>query len=238
MNDCCLLLGLQTPTSITVAPTTHSDKMLLLAPPTTQPNHLTSPSVNNGASTLVSLQDESVVLLFNNTNWCKSLNTPLPVVTKNPPVPTKDHEDPHSESSDSDLYISDAYIWSKRTYSHLKMSSNIATLKHLVTKHCPVLTDRDLTPQTLLQAENAFNKFFIAKSVAKEDKVKMILGAFKDMHIRDWIATNQEHLLDSTFKDFMAELHTNFLPSNLVETICISLLGRACQRTNVFGILH
>jgi hypothetical protein len=49
---------------------------------------------------------------------------------------------------------------------------------------------RDLTLKTLLLAENAFNKFFIAKTIAAEDQVKMILGAFEDIHICHWIATD------------------------------------------------
>ena len=90
------------------------------------------------------------------------------------------------------------------------MTSNLAIVEHPVTKHCPVLTGGDLTPQTLLLAENAFNEFFIAKNVPKEDEVKLILEAFKDVHIRDWIATDRERLLKLTFDEFMAELHTNF----------------------------
>jgi hypothetical protein len=48
------------------------------------------------------------------------------------------------------------------------------------------------TQQMLLLAENAFNEFFIAKAIPKENKVKLILGAFKDVHICDWIATDHE----------------------------------------------
>ena len=63
------------------------------------------------------------------------------------------------------------------------MSSHTATVKHPITKHCPIVTGGDLTPQTILILENTFNEFFIAKNVAKEDEVKLILGAFKDVHV-------------------------------------------------------
>ena len=63
------------------------------------------------------------------------------------------------------------------------MSSHTATVEHPVMKHCPIVTGGDLTPQTVLILENAFNEFFIAKNVAKEDEVKLILGAFKDVHV-------------------------------------------------------
>jgi hypothetical protein len=70
------------------------------------------------------------------------------------------------------------------------MTSNISTVEHFITKHCPIITGGELTPQTHLLAENMFNKFFIAQTVPKEDEVKLILGAFKDIHMRDWIATD------------------------------------------------
>ena len=79
-------------------------------------------------------------------------------------------------------------------------------------------------PQTLLLAKNMFQEFFIAKSIADKEKVKLILGVFKDMHIRDWIATDCVCLLGLIFDDFMSELCTNFLPSDWVESIQISLL--------------
>ena len=114
------------------------------------------------------------------------------------------------------------------------MSSNLSTVEHPVTKHCPILTGGELTPQTLLLAENAFNEFFIAKNVSKDDEVKLILGAFKDVHIRDWIATDRERLLTLTFDLFMSELRTNFLPTDWVESVRMSLLGMRMTRNMKF----
>ena len=106
------------------------------------------------------------------------------------------------------------------------MSVQTATIEHPITKHCPILTGGDLTPQTILLAGNTFNKFFIAKNVKKANQVKLILGAFKDAHIHDWISTNCECLLKLSFEEFIAELRTNFLPTDWVDTIRISLLGK------------
>jgi hypothetical protein len=113
------------------------------------------------------------------------------------------------------------------------MSVQTATVEHPITKHCPILTEGDLTPQTILLAENAFNKFFIAKNVKKANQVKLILGAFKDAHICNWISTNREHLKLS-FEEFIAELRTNFLPTDWVDTIHISLLGKTMSRNTKF----
>jgi hypothetical protein len=114
------------------------------------------------------------------------------------------------------------------------MPLNVATVGHPITKHCPIITGGDLTLQTILLAENAFNKFFITKNVAKEEKVKLILGTFKDVHIRNWIATDHEQLLELTFREFLGKLHANSLSSNWVETIQISLLGMQMNKNTRF----
>jgi hypothetical protein len=114
------------------------------------------------------------------------------------------------------------------------MSVQAATIEHPITKHCPILTGGDLTPQTILLAENAFNKFFIAKNVKKADQVKLILGMFKDAHIRNWISTSCERLLKLSFEDFITELRTNFLPTDWVNTICISLLRKTMSQNTKF----
>jgi hypothetical protein len=135
-------------------------------------------------------------------------------------------------SSESDSYI--AYTQIKGAYIQPKMTSNLSTVKHPITKHCPIITSGELTPQILLLTKNAFNEFFIVKTVFKEDEVKLILRAFKDVHIRDWIVMDHEHLLAVTFTTFMAKLCSTFLPLDWVETICISLLGMRMSRNMKF----
>jgi hypothetical protein len=104
-----------------------------------------------------------------------------------------------SKSSDSDSDESTAYTQQKPAYSYQKMSHTTATVEHAITKHCPIVTGRDLTPRTLLLAENVFNDFFITKTIAAENQVKMILGVFKDIHIHNWIATDHQHLLTCSY---------------------------------------
>ena len=49
-----------------------------------------------------------------------------------------------------------------------------ASVEHTITKHCPILTPGEATPQVLLILENAFNEFFIAKGIEDKDRVKYI----------------------------------------------------------------
>jgi hypothetical protein len=114
------------------------------------------------------------------------------------------------------------------------MSRSVATVEHVINKHCPILTGGDTMPQTLLILENTFNEFFIAKNVSQEDQVKLILGAFKCVYIWDWIATDRDHILTLSFNKFMTELRKNFLPSDWVETVRMSLLGMRMSKNTRF----
>ena len=83
------------------------------------------------------------------------------------------------------------------------MSSTDAVVDHPVTKHCPILSAGDITPKALIDLEDAHNEYFIAKEVDDNDKVKKILGGFKCVHIRNWIASERETLLKLSYTDFM-----------------------------------
>jgi len=107
-----------------------------------------------------------------------------------------------------------AYTSSKDAYTQPKMSSNIATVEHVTTKHCPVLTAGDISPKVMVDLTDAHNEFFLAKEIADADKVKKILGGFRCVHIRDWISCEWEQLVTLSYAAFMTELCENYLPPN------------------------
>ena len=114
------------------------------------------------------------------------------------------------------------------------MSSNIAFVEHPVTKHCLILTAGDVSPKVLVDLVNAHNEYFIAKNIDNADKVKKILGGFKDVHICDWIASDRERLLALDYEAFMAELHTNYLPANWEDNVCTQILGMKMEKNDKF----
>ena len=116
----------------------------------------------------------------------------------------------------------------------MSSTSSYASVKHALVKHCPVLTAGSITPQTMLLFENACNEFFISKSIDDDDRVKNILGAFKDVHVRDWVASERRSLLLLTFEDFMSELRKNFLPEDWVEDVRADLLGMRLKKGGNF----
>ena len=104
------------------------------------------------------------------------------------------------------------------------MSSNIAFVEHAVAKHCLILTAGDVSPKVLVDLVDAHNEYFIAKDIDNADKVKKILGRFKDIHICDWIASDRERLLALDYEAFMAELHANYLPANWEDNVRTQIL--------------
>ena len=114
------------------------------------------------------------------------------------------------------------------------MSSNDATVDHPITKHCPILSAGEITPKALIDLEDAHNEYFIAKEISEADKVKKILGGFKCVHIRNWIASERENLLELKYSDFMIELRANYLPPNWEETVRSQILGLRMEKTDKF----
>ncbi|KAF8198604.1 hypothetical protein BJ912DRAFT_922532 [Pholiota molesta] len=113
-------------------------------------------------------------------------------------------------------------------------SSSLATVKHSITKHCPILTPGDVSAKVLVDLGDAHNEYFIAKDIAETDKVKKILGGFKDVHIHDWIACEREQLIALVYKDFMAKVRSNYLPADWEETPRSQLLGMRMSKDTKF----
>ena len=114
------------------------------------------------------------------------------------------------------------------------MSSKIAFVKHPVTKHCPILTAGDISPKALVDLVDAHNEYFIAKDIDNKDKVKKILGGFKDVHICDWITSDRERLLTLDYSAFMAELCTNYLPADWEDNVRTEILSMKMDKNAKF----
>ena len=135
-----------------------------------------------------------------------------------------------SSESDSD----DIYIHSKHAYTNPSMSTSMACVNHPVTKHCPILTAGDVSPKALVDLVNAHEEYFIAKDIVDADKVKKILGGFKDIHIRDWIASDHDHLLALTYKEFISKPHTNYLPTDWEDNVHTQILTMKMDKNMKF----
>ena len=82
-----------------------------------------------------------------------------------------------------------------------------------------------MPPKALVDLVDAHNEYFITKDIDDKDRVKKILGSFKDVHIHNWITSNRECLLALDYSDFMDELHTNYLPTDWEDNVHIEILS-------------
>jgi len=156
-----------------------------------------------------------------------STNSPARAIVTKPKIVDSD-SDSDSDSPFTPLYT--AYTNQKGTYNQPKMSSNVATVEHPITKHCPILTAGEITPKALVDLVNAHNEYFIAKDIDEADKVKKVLGGFKCVHVRDWISCDRARLLMLSYNDFMTEVRANYLPSDWEEMVRTQILGMQMKK--------
>ena len=141
-------------------------------------------------------------------------------------VPVTPKPSPASSSSSSD---SESHF--VRYNLRLKMASSTSTaispmVEHHSLHHAPILTAGVPTPAVLLEFEDACEDFFAnAKGgVTDELKVTRILPSFKDPIIRGWISSDRAHLSKLTFKAFMENLRTKFLPKEWEDELLSKIL--------------
>ena len=105
-------------------------------------------------------------------------------------------------------------------------SPAVPIVEHHSLHHAPIITAGVPTPAVLLEFEDACEDFFSnAKGgVTDELKVTRILPSFKDPIIRGWISSDRAHLSKLSFKTFMENLRTKFLPKDWEDELLSKIL--------------
>ena len=95
-----------------------------------------------------------------------------------------------------------------------------------IMSHTPIMTDGDITPKIVHEFETHCTTFFIntKDGVADNQKVKNILGCFKNNLVTDWATSKQEHFITLTFKEFMKEFQGHWLPKNREHIVHVEML--------------
>ncbi|KAG6855190.1 hypothetical protein H0H87_007016 [Tephrocybe sp. NHM501043] len=90
----------------------------------------------------------------------------------------------------------------------------------------------DLTLEVIKQFMDYLMDFFVMKSIFNLDgppmvhqQVHSMYTAFKDDRVHDWIATDHLKHLSMMTDEFIIALHTNFLPVNWEDTLCIRIMS-------------
>ena len=105
--------------------------------------------------------------------------------------------------------------------------TNMASVKHNVITHPPMITDGKLSPKIIWEFEIRCNVYFmnIKGGVADDQKVRKLLGSFKNTLIQDWMSTKSNRLIQLSFTDFMNEFRERWLPTNWERNVLTQMLG-------------
>ena len=105
--------------------------------------------------------------------------------------------------------------------------TNTASVKHDVITHPPMITDGELSPKIIREFEIRCNVYFmnIKGGVADDQKVRKLLGSFKNTLIQDWMSTESDRLIQLSFTDFMNEFRERWLPTNWEQSVLTQMLG-------------
>jgi hypothetical protein len=167
-------------------------------------------------------------------NDTRTLSSPLPSLPDTPPPPTAtpaENLSPRPSASGS-VHIptvqpahiprhrrapSDSSSEDSADFTRIMSSSkgNMAEVIHSAPTKPPILTAGAITPETVRQFENACRTFFHNKeNLADADHVARMVGGLQDPLIQDWYWNNQIRFDAMSFKDFMEELRSKWLPKD------------------------
>ncbi len=85
-------------------------------------------------------------------------------------------------------------------------SSCFAEVEQTPPGKIPIVTPRELTPETLHTFEMYCKSYFLNKDVPKDEQVEKIAMALQDVRMQNWYMTNEARINTMTFKAYMAEL--------------------------------
>ncbi|KAG1786930.1 uncharacterized protein HD556DRAFT_1247607, partial [Suillus plorans] len=104
-------------------------------------------------------------------------------------------------------------------------NSKLARVEQLSASKPPFLTAGELTPEALRSWELGCTQFFLHKEVKEGEMVKKVAWGMQDPVMQDWYSNNQVHLDKLTFKDYMAEVRSYWLPSGWADTVRRKMLS-------------
>ncbi|KAG1839529.1 hypothetical protein F4604DRAFT_1599551, partial [Suillus subluteus] len=107
----------------------------------------------------------------------------------------------------------------------MSSTSKAARVEQSSASKPPFLTLGEVTPEALRSWEMGCTQFFMHKGIPDEDMVKKIAWGMQDPRIQDWYSTNQEEIDAMTFKEYMAEVRSIWLPLGWADTVRRKMLA-------------
>lgn len=78
----------------------------------------------------------------------------------------------------------------------------------------PFLTPGEITPEVLRKWEMGCRQFFKHKKIPAEEQVGTVAWGMQEPTIQEWYLNDQDRMDKLTFKEYMAEVRTYWLPSD------------------------
>ena len=90
------------------------------------------------------------------------------------------------------------------------------------------MTDGEISPKVIREFEVRCAVYFmnVKGGVTDDQKVKKLLGSFKNTLVNDWMSTECDRLIQLPFSDFMEEFRERWLPANWEQTVLTQMLGK------------
>ncbi|KAG1797477.1 uncharacterized protein HD556DRAFT_1212875, partial [Suillus plorans] len=83
----------------------------------------------------------------------------------------------------------------------------------------------ELTPEVLHAWEMGCTQFFLHKEVKDDEMVKKVAWGMQEPVMQDWYSNNQARLDGLTFKDYMEDVHSYWLPSGWADQVRRKMLA-------------
>ncbi|KAG1785106.1 uncharacterized protein HD556DRAFT_1451069 [Suillus plorans] len=107
----------------------------------------------------------------------------------------------------------------------MSTNSKFAQVEQSSASKPPFLTAGELTPEVLCTWEMGCTQFFLHKEVKDVEMVKKVAWGMQEPVMQDWYSNNQARLDALTFKDYMAEVCSYWLPSGWADSVRRKMLA-------------
>ena len=117
------------------------------------------------------------------------------------------------------------------------MSTTGPSVIHTVYNHPCTVTGGELTPNIVMEFEQACQTFFdnVKGGIPEEQKVAHVLPSFKDTLICDWIALSRNNLIGLMFDGFLEELRKKQLSCNWEDKLRTQILSERLRGDSQFS---
>lgn len=111
--------------------------------------------------------------------------------------------------------------------------SKTARMEQTAANKPPFLTPGDVSPEALRAWEMGCRQFFMHKSVDAAEQVAKVAWGMQDPRIQDWYLNDQDRINKLSFAEYLAEIRSYWLSSDLVDVVRQKMLSSNTRQQTV-----